>query len=287
MECGVDLESWLAVANERYRKEGMPHQARPWRAIEDYGRQFSVSIEIGGEVSRAINDFFARNGPANALQVGALFTNAFWYDAHFWPVSIPIIFGQVALDPIECLDETPTSVKDALQRDGPPFAAFLLHWANCLDYAYGLSDLKSSGRFNERASAFARNADAKLRGAVSQLVLPKPITNAALDLALAAEIWMKVLLIHEQGLDDARLKRLGHGIKGLAEECANITGNADFLGIAEHAGRYPKLGSRYDGSPITGAEAWEALSLTTITCSAVVRRFSDRGASLEMRRRLL
>lgn len=272
-----NLDAWLAAANEQFRKEDVPHRARPWRAVSEFARESGQSVVFGSPLANEIMEFFEKNGPPGAQQIGALLTNAFYFDAHFWPLHIPIAFGTVRADPLASLDTMPESVKDALIGSRPDHARFLLHWAECHDYAYGLSDIESLGSVRGNASAFIRNGDAKLRGATAQLVLASPNTYATLDLGFAAEIWMKALLIHEKNLADAQLKSFGHGIKRLAEECWTLTGDPGFQGIAQHAHRYPKVADRYDGSQPSAAAAWQALAMTTIAGACVVRRLSDRG----------
>lgn len=272
-----DLNVWLAAANDRFRKEGVPHKQRPWRAVSEYTREFRISLSLGSPVLNEIMEFFEKNGPAGAQQIGSLLTNAFHFDSHFWPLHIPIGFGTFRMDPFACLGNMPDSVKAALRESTPDHVRFLLHWAECHDYAYGLSDMDSLSSASEGAAAFIRNADAKLRGAVAQLTLPSPNTYVALDLGFAAEIWMKALLIQEQKLTETQLKGFGHGIKKLAEECWELTGDEGFKGISNYAHLYPKVADRYDGDQPSDDLAWQALAMTTIAAACVIRRFSDRG----------
>lgn len=272
-----DLTAWLAAASERYRQDQVPHKGRPWLAASEYSREFGRPVVFGSPLERTIAEYFEENGPASAQQPEALFANAFYFDAHFWPLRIPIGFGNFALDPVACLDPMPDSVKAALRSSVPDYPRFLLHWAQCVDYAYGMSDMHSLSSVSEDTAAFVRNADAKLCGAVAQLTGSAPNTYATRDLGLSAEIWMKAFLIHRQNLNQAKLKAFGHDIRRLAEECWKVTGDEGFKKMTTHADLYPKVADRYDGARPSEQVAWQALSMTTDVAACVIRHFSNRG----------
>ena len=101
------LDDWLAAANERFAEVGVEHKARPFRAISEYATEFRAHVVFGSPLANAIFEFFVKNGPPGAHAMRALFTTAFYFDSHFWPLHIPIAFGQHRSDPFESLEGMP------------------------------------------------------------------------------------------------------------------------------------------------------------------------------------
>jgi hypothetical protein len=92
-----ELESWLIAANARYREQDLPPKQRPFQAMLDFTGEFNCSLTHDSPLTRAVFDYFYRNSAPGAHRVGSLFRGAFYFDACFWPVEMPLIFGQVQL----------------------------------------------------------------------------------------------------------------------------------------------------------------------------------------------
>ncbi len=268
-----ELEAWLNATNAKYREQELPPKQRPFQAMIDFTLEFNWSGMFDSPLARAVFDYFYRNSPPGAHQMGALFTGAFYYDACFWPVEIPITFGSVTLDAFEALGTMPIPVKQTLARDYEPYVA---HWADCCDYAFGLDDVQKLQPLSPKAADFLRNAAAELDGAIAQLLAQPPNLKAILQLRMATEIFLKVLLIQEKGLDDAGLKKLSHSIEKIARECFELTGITVFQHVASKAAIFPEVGARYDGPELKASEVGKALLLAQRAASAVLRKYSGR-----------
>ncbi len=268
-----ELEAWLAEANARYRDQELPPKQRPFQAMLDFTGAFNCSLSHDSPLTRAVFDYFYRNSAPGAHQIGLLFKGAFYFDACFWPIEMPLIFGEVRLDAFKCLETMPIEVKRDLAHDWEPYVA---HWAECCDYGYGFDDIARTAGMSAKAADFLRNGDAELTGAISQLLETRPNLKAILQLRMATEIFMKALLIQEKGLDDAGLKKLGHSIERIAEECHATTGISTFKQVALKAGVFPDIGARYDGPELKASEVAKALLLAQRAAAAVVRKYSGR-----------
>lgn len=235
----VAFEAWLVAANRLYRGAGVEHRQRPFRALADYAKEFKCTVEFGSPVARTIFDFFKANSPEGAHTVGALFVGAFPFDSCFWPTQVLIGYGATSVNPFDALDTMPITVKRELVSNPLMHAQYLMHWADCYDYAYGLDDIWKRRDIGERAMAFVRNGDSELTGAIAQLLPPRPNAKAILGLRMTVEIFLKALLIQENGFSEQQLKKLSHRIEDIAKECFELTGERTFETVMDQARIFP------------------------------------------------
>lgn len=270
------LETWLASTNARYRANELPPRHRPFRALSDFSREFKCSISLDSPVAKSIFDWFYKHSQPGAHAVGALFTGAFYFDACFWPLYIPIGYGTFSLNALDCLETMPLPIKEHVSQSRQDLWNLALYWADCCDYAYGIDDISKQGKLNGKALAFIQNGDRELAGAIAQLVSPRPNAKAILALRMACEIFLKTLLIHERNLTDQQLKKLSHKIEDIAAECFAITHAPEFDAVAKAQGAFPDVSDRYDGAERKLSEVWNALCVTQIAATAVIRQYTDR-----------
>ncbi|TFG59978.1 MAG: hypothetical protein E4H32_09300 [Nitrospirales bacterium] len=270
------LENWLNSTNARYRADELPPRHRPFRALSDFSREFSCSISLDSPIAKAIFDWFYKHSQPGSHAVGALFTGAFYFDACFWPLYIPIGYGTFSLNALECLETMPQPIKEHVGQSHQDLWDLARYWADCCDYAYGIDDISKQGKLNGKALAFIQNGNRELAGAIAQLVSPRPNAKAILALRMACEIFLKTLLIQERNLTDQHLKKLSHKIEDIAAECFAITRAPEFDAVAKTKGAFPAVSDRYDGVERKLSEVWNALCVTQIAATAVIRQYSDR-----------
>jgi len=270
------LETWLTSTNARYRADELPPRLRPFRALCDFSREFNCSILLDSPIANSIFDWFYKHSQPGSHAVGALFTGAFYFDACFWPLYIPIGYGTFSLSAMDCLETMPLSIKEHVSQSHQDLWNLALYWANCCDYAYGIDDISKQGKLNGKALVFIQNGDRELTGAIAQLISPRPNTKAILALRMACEIFLKTLLIQERNLTNQQLKKLSHKIEDIAAECFAITHAPAFEAIAKTKSAFPDVSDRYDGAESKLSEVWDALCITQIAASAVIRQYTDR-----------
>ncbi|HJX19292.1 MAG TPA: hypothetical protein VJ437_14020 [Acidiferrobacterales bacterium] len=270
------LEAWLNSTNARYRADELPPRHRPFKALSDLSREFTCSVSLDSPVAKAIFDWFYKHSQPGAHAVGALFTGAYYFDACFWPLYIPIGYGTFSINALDCLETMPQPIKEHVNQSHKDLWDLALYWADCCDYAYGIDDISKQGLLNEKALAFIQNGDRELAGAIAQLVSPRPNAKAILALRMACEIFLKTLLIQERNLTDQQLKKLSHKIEDIAAECFAVTRALEFDAVAKTKGAFPDVSDRYDGVEQELSEVWVALCVTQIAATAVIRHYTDR-----------
>jgi hypothetical protein len=267
-------EEYLVRINEQYREKEIPPIQRPFRALSHISREFSCSISFSSPIANQVFDWFAKNSKPGSHAIGSLFTGAFYYDACFWPLSVPIGYGTFRLNALNGLDTMPDSIKSSLMSDHKAATALGLYWADCIDYAYGVDELTKSSRLSPKALSFIESGHHEFIGALSQLTTHRPNTKAILNLRMASEIFLKAFLIQERSLGDAELKKMSHKITEIAAECEKTSPIKEFGLIKSKAHVYPDVSTRYEGANWTPAEVWTALCLTQVAATAVIRFYT-------------
>lgn len=227
-------------------------------------------------IAKSILDWFYKHSAPGSHAIGSMFTGAFYFDAYFWPMHIPVGYGTFSISAFDCLETMPEAVKEFLAKNQQDAKNLALYWIDCCDYAYGFDELQKTNKLDSRAFVFLNNGDRELRGAVAQLLSPRPNTKAILALRMACEIFLKVLLIQEKNLTNSQLRNLSHKIKDIAGDCHVATGVPEFDSVATAASVFPEVSERYDGGEWKLSEVWNALYVAQVAATAVVRHYTDR-----------
>lgn len=277
MISSAELLTWLSAANQRYGAEGIPHKGRPFQAMSDFTRERSCTLAMDDPLTKRIFDWFYEHSPPGAHQVGSVYTGVHFYDTAFWPVHVPLIFGQVSVNALDCLETMPVLIKKVLEAHHRDIWTYVVHWVNCMDYGYGQMDLGRTSRLQPRASKFLGAAHSELVGANAQLLEPRPNVKAILGMRMATEIFLKAVLVQERNLTDNQLMKISHKLEDAANACAEATTEKVFEEIGKRASLYPPVSARYDDTEWSSINVWQAATLTQLTGATVTRLYTDRN----------
>jgi hypothetical protein len=268
------LMEWLEAANLRYQAQELPAIHRPFKACSEYSVDFKQNVMLQSPVADAIFKWFYARSDYEAHLIGRLFSGVFYYDAYFWPLHIPISYGQNKIEPLACLQTMPEALKTQIRKNQQPLD---LYFADCFDYGNAISEIATSVLFTNRAKTLLESADKELIGALTQLIVPRPNTKAILGLRMASEIFMKALLVQDMNLSEQDLKGLGHRIDVLAQKCFDVTEVDDFKTLANSSSVYPDIADRYQGAARQLSEVGEAVRVTQTIASSVMRRYTPHN----------
>ena len=128
VETTEHLSTWLRAANLRYRKLGMPAKQRPIEAIKELVQEHSISGDYAGPAAKAVFEWFENETKLRSQTFGSLFTGAYFFDASFFPLAIPITFGSPKVDPFSSLTGMPELMIDDIREDPQEAASLVKHW---------------------------------------------------------------------------------------------------------------------------------------------------------------
>jgi hypothetical protein len=273
---------WLTRANERYGEEGLSHRQRPFRAMVEYAREHHCSVEMPSPMATFIFKWFSQQSPPEAHTVRFMFTGAFFFDTAFWPLQIPVVYGEARLGPLDCLPTVPAAVKARLAANATEISRLAVYWADCLDYGYGHQESECGRRLSKEALRFLDAGHKELTGALSQLLDTRPNTKALLGLRMAVEIFLKTILVQEKGLDEAALRRLSHRLSDVARECEKATGDISLSKLESEFTVFPAVEARYEAAEYPLMQVWRGAAVTQAIAATVTRRYSDRNIGAEL-----
>jgi HEPN domain-containing protein len=271
-------DEWLTNANSRYRAESLPAKRRPFQALIDYTSEKPGAISFSSPAAERVFRWFKERTAPGADRIGALFTGSYFYDAHFWPVTIPIGYGNVKLDAFQSLETMPDAVKIELSHDPDELRTYVLYWIDCADYAFGFDDIRKFGALSPRAIALLKNADHELTGAVDLVGDLRPNPRAAFNARMATELFIKALLVEKAGYTDKQLKDLGHDLDKLFEHAEAICPAKEIRTLRGLTSIFPRIDERYFGQDLTPVQVGNTLSTCQTAATTVIRQFTDRDS---------
>jgi hypothetical protein len=187
--------------------------------VQETGAQFGI---VGSPEADRVFPRFADRSPEGALAIPPLYTGAFHFDASFWQVSVPVVYGQVVLDQYSALLGMPRPVMAAMFSDTNAVEDFKAIWADCLDYGQGFDDRYrnlAATQHKTLADDLALSADREIRSCVSSLLEIPPNPKAIDSARMATEMILKAGVCSlQRSTDDQQLKkRFRHDLQKLLD----------------------------------------------------------------------
>lgn len=276
-------ESWLAEANDRYRQRDIPHKQRAFRAWRELSVERQIPLTLGSPIVREIFDWFSRHAPSAATSYGELFRFPFFFDAVFWPIAVPTMFGTVRLAPFEMLPMLPNATHAALAVDRPARGEYLSAWSSVVDWVLSFEDL-----YHATARGFADQLLAatkrKLVSASHELLSGRPSADAAQSAAFAIELATKRLLVVRKDRTQPELKAapFGHNLTRLLEECSDLLPPEVGSALIERVRGLPSISARYTDLPAEPQYLWQCYLTALVACAACIRVETGRDIAASL-----
>jgi hypothetical protein len=210
-------------------------------------------------------------------QVGSLYEAVYFYDSQFWVVSIPIGYGTVQLNALDCLNEMPDVIKQEMMADQRQAWEYVIYWAGCLDYGMGIVDLRKTQGLDGFGYQLLMSADQELRAATSILSQHHPDPRAILNCRMALEIFFKSYVAFKNGLSQSEAKAIGHNLDKGLDKFIEASGLNDWERTRQLLSVFPAIHERYKEQDITFQRLWDGYSLAHSVGAAIVREFTDRN----------
>lgn len=90
-------DRWLESINDAFRAREVPHAQRPWEAWREWSMQLGISVSMSDPSVKRIFEWFRENTKAGSQDIGSIYVGTRYYDACFWPVTVPVVLGRVKL----------------------------------------------------------------------------------------------------------------------------------------------------------------------------------------------
>jgi hypothetical protein len=212
-----------------------------------------------------------------------MYTGAFYYDSCFWPVFIPVAFGRVKLYARDALKTIPANILARLWKDQNAVKAFTALWADCLDYAFGIDDLKQMNTLSRFAQELLTSADQQLNATVTLLLEDRPNPKAMESARMATEMFLKAFVAAKAGLTEEEIKNtIGHNLVKALNKCLTVDAQSELQTIQQDLGVFPHIGDRYKGTAKASSDLWIAYRTAQFIGATVTRSLSGRDVRTTM-----
>lgn len=271
------LEAWIVEANATLSRAGVPHRQRPLRVLGEWSTFTGRSIAFNDPEARWIFTWYTENSKPHVHEMGSLYDGALFYDAEFWRVSVPIMYGRVALNLERSLSGMPEVIAKALLGDRHFRLEAIAVWADCIDYGLGIDDLEKTKALAQTPMTFLLAADKELRSTVRLLLEIPASQKSAETAAMAAEMFLKSFITAKTALteDDVK-KKYGHDLETGLKACLDLDPTSELSVIRGHLGVFPPVKARYTPGALAPNKLWAAYSVAQCIGATVVRTFSGR-----------
>jgi hypothetical protein len=265
-------DEWLEKMNQSYRREDVPIDKRPWRAIEDWSKAQTNTVLVTSEQINKVFNWFEKNSKAGSLAMGSIYTGAFYFDSSFWPVHIPRIYGQVNLDPFDALNKMPAQIMNQLRADTDKISEYINLWVDCLDYAYTI--IYSSDKM-------LQSAHKELVATVSLMLEIPPRAKAVESARMATEMFLKAFLLMRgvKTIEQVE-KKLKHNLTTAIECCIKVTDRQELRMIRDMLKCFPSIRERYEGKERSSKEIWRCYATAQFTGSTIMRLITGKIRSV-------
>lgn len=270
-------EDWLQRINKEFRDAGMEQRRRPWEAISRYSREFNVSVDLSSALAKEIFKWFETHSKPGVHLTGSLYESIYFFDSQFWQVSIPIIYGSVQLDALDCLSQMPSQLKQELMSDKKQAWDYVIYWADCVDYGLGIDDLRKISSLDENGIQFLMSADQELRAATSILSQLRSDSRAILTCRMAVEIFLKAYIALKQGLTEHQAKSIGHNLNKGLDKFIQVSGYSHWEAVRPKLSIFPEIHDRYKEQDVTLERLWDGFTLAQSIGALIIREHTDRN----------
>ncbi len=243
------LLDFILAMEDALLEEGMSPEARgfelPHRVLDQLGyvSYFTTGPDQPAvlERLRAIHERLYR---PHDVGMGRLHSGAFMFRGIAVHVFVPIVFGQVRVRPFEWCDLNEMQVQ-WLQSNAFHVKAYLATFADIFDFCAGIHPFEGYAPPNDAAKRWFDLASFQLQGASAILCAHLDGRGATQSALLGSELALKAPLA-ANGVAETELKKLGHDLKGLADEVAARYSDFDLPAVQQRVALLPPyVANRY------------------------------------------
>lgn len=271
-----ELTKWLEEISSTLSREGVEPYRRPWEALRRLSLARATPIDVSSPLAKSVFDWFQQRSRPGTHQIGALYTSLYYYDSSFWKMEIPLGYGRFVLQPQASLKGMPQLLKDRLLVDQNAGFDFTVWWADCVDYAFGISEVARPDK-DKFGLSLLYAADQEMRSAVIVLLEPRTNARAILMLRMAVEMFLKSIIALKVGLNDAQAKEIGHDLYKGFDRFIALTGYDAWRPAKDILDIFPPVSERYQRQHVDAATLWKAMGLAQSLGTVVVREHTDRN----------
>ncbi|MBA3833972.1 MAG: hypothetical protein H0X34_19205 [Chthoniobacterales bacterium] len=263
----IPSQEWLSSFNDECREREVSSGERPFRALEKWAEEsgqraspFNLLLShLSTPAFSAIYAFFKANTSVGRDEAAPFRQTCFFYDTAFWPVIVPVLYGEHVVDPIRFVVGMPASLFHDLGFDSAARDELNAHWFDCLHHMNNTL-LLDGDQLPELAGGFLAGGEKGLFAAADCLLGLPPNQKAAELSRDAFESILKGFAVVKTDLtlDDA--KEIRHKLHKLVMRCAAALPAFETARLDKACGLYPDIAARYEKTALPAKGLWQCYS---------------------------
>lgn len=272
-----NLDLWLEQKNKEFQSHGVESSYRPMEAIKKYSIEFNVSVDLTSEIAKEIFQWFIENSKSGLYEMPPYYNGVYFYDTQFWEMTVPLCYGQISINAMDCLD-MPNSIKKHFDTSTRLAWDYLFYWACCVDYSYGLDEIKRVTLLEKDGMNLLLAADQELQSATSLITQNHINERSILNCRMAIEMFFKSYIVLKGNMSIKEVKKtIAHNLYLGLDKFIETSGINTWEEAREILKLFPEIHDRYKELSISSMELWKCYSLAQNIGSFIVREFTQRN----------
>lgn len=280
----IDLTKLVIEVDDELIQKGIEPFQRPLHTYSTITQRLKPGSSITLEhdpLFNAVNQIYKELYRLTDLVMPPIHIGTFMFRDVFFPIRIPVIFGSLAINPVDFLIDVPNTQKRWLFNDQKTALTFLDQVIDLIDFTYGLDDLKKMGKLPSKTVEWWDLAKQHLEAAAAILLGSFNKYAVIQNCCLSTELLLKGSLM-AKGVDEKTLadnkKGYGHDLKNLVNKTADYLPNLNretLLFVVQQLPHYVQ--SRYETQNFSRLDLGRFMMNTQFISGEILRQFSNRN----------
>lgn len=269
-------EKWLQQLNDEFREINLDPKQRPFEALRRLSIKKGISVHFSSSVAQKIFNWFEKNTKPGIHNVGALFKSCYYFDATFWKITVPVIYGCCKLNALDAIEDMPESIKYSLISNQDSLKDYTTFWSNCVDFGYGFDDMERTYKENSFGLELLKAAREELDSAISMLLESRINKRAMLASRNATEIFLKSYLALKDKLNERGAKDISHDLEKSFDLFVEVSGDRELNNLKSLVSLFPEICLRYKSQNHKTEDIWQAFAFAQRLAAYLTREFTER-----------
>lgn len=273
-------EKFILGMDDRLITEDVKLHARPFHVVTAWMTEKGIAGDVlDTRIWDPLMSFYRRLYPNESFSIPPLLIGGVGLRDRMYSVQVDLIYGEIAVNPIDCIDITPDEIAIIFKHYPEQFWRAFYGVCDLWDFAYGVNDLISLG---SPANDLLKNARSSLVAISRTLSGDLDVDSVVQSACLTAELAMKAALVH-LGTTEPQLRKLSHQLSSLADAIIDAKSTDTDARLRRACSRFPNyVTTRYSSHGLKRIELMELAMRAQFVAADVIRRISCRNMSSYM-----
>lgn len=264
------INSWLDGINKELDEQEILDEHKSKIATWEWNKQ-KKELKFLNQVGESyIKGWFDDKIEYNVKKIGPEFIGCYFYDFHFWPVIIPLIYGRIKWEPWYSFKSIPPKLLNKILNDSSKYKDLVSFYIICDLYGRRIKRFLNYSGY----SRFLKSANDHLKSTITLLLRNEPSSNSIQSSRMSVELFLKSYIDLTIGLTTSKAKRIGHNLMDCLSECLKIDKNNPLKYLKDSYASFPDISDRYEGTDYSYDDMWKAYHCAQQTGAIICRSFT-------------